>query len=138
MTTLQRFHDLSGVAARARREGRVIVLLVSQKECPYCHKLKEEVLQPMVKAGDFADKILLGEIFMDAGEKVVDFDGREVAARDFAHRHGVYVTPTLLFLSPDGKPLAEKMVGITTIDMYFYYLSEAIESAVARLRAGRR
>ncbi len=134
METLPRFDDLHQAARRARREGRVLVVLVSQEHCPYCHLIKEEILLPMIKGRDFADEILLGELFIDEGETVVDFRGRRVDAADFAHGYGVFVTPTLLFLDPDGRELVEKMVGINTVEMYFYYLSEAIREAVAKLR----
>ncbi len=137
MIRLERFDDFRALAARARRERRVLVVLISQRECAYCHKIKEEVLHPMVKAGDFANEILLGEVLIDAGETVADFSGRRVSAAHFAHRYGVYVTPTLLFLDPDGHQLVKKMVGINTLEMYFYYLSEAVREAVAKLR-GRR
>ncbi len=136
MVVLQQFHDLKAVGERARREKRVIVLVVSQKGCAYCHRLKEEVLLPMIRGGDFADEILLGEVFMDEGEWLVDFQGRKVEGQEFARRYGISVTPTVLFLSPEGKELAERMVGITVLDMYFYYLSQAIEEAVRKLRGG--
>ncbi len=138
MDQLPRFDDLVAVARRARKARRVLVVLVSQSDCPYCHLLKEEVLLPMVKGGDFADEILLGELFIDEGETVVDFRGRRRPAADFAHDYEVYVTPTLLFLDADGRELADKMVGVNTVEMYFYYLSEAIREAVARLRGGGR
>ncbi len=136
MAVLRRFHDLKAMGERARRERRVIVLLVSQKGCAYCHRLKEAVLLPMIRGGDFADEILLGEVFMDEGEWLVDFQGRKVEGPEFARRYGVSVTPTVLFLSPEGKELAERMVGITVLDMYFYYLSQAIQEAVQKLRGG--
>jgi len=134
VTDLRRFDDFRKAAAVARRERRVLVVLVSQYDCPYCHRIKEEIIFPMVKAGDFAGEILLGELYIDEGETVVDFSGRRVSAADFVHRYDVYVTPTLLFLDAGGHELAEKMVGINTMEMYFYYLSEAIREAVAKLR----
>ena len=134
MTDLRRFDDFRKAGATARRERRVLVVLVSQYDCPYCHRIKEEIIFPMIKAKDFAGEILLGELYIDEGEMVVDFSGRRVSAADFVHGYGVYVTPTLLFLDADGRELAEKMVGINTMEMYFYYLSEAIREAVAKLR----
>ncbi len=133
-TRIPRFQDFRRLGARARREGRLLVVLVSQHDCPYCMLIKSEIIRPMIKARDFGDSILLGELFMDQGEWVTDFRGRRVPAADFVRDYGVAVTPTLLFLGPDGKELAKKMVGINTVEMYFHYVSESIEEALRRLR----
>ncbi len=130
---IENFHQL---ASQARRRKLVLVVMVSRKDCPYCHRLRREVMEPMIKGGDFAGEILLGELFIDEGETVVDFHGRRVDAADLAHGYGVSLTPTVLFLAPDGRELAEKMVGITVMEMYFHYLSEAIDEAVKKLRSG--
>ncbi|WP_456445482.1 thioredoxin family protein [Thiolapillus sp.] len=128
-----RVHDFHKLAEQARREQRLIMLLVSQADCPYCHLVKEEVIHPMILGGDFKDEILIREIFIDAGEKLIDFQGRDVEAADFAHGYGVYVTPTLLFLGPDGRELAKQMVGVNTIEMYYYYVAQSVRAALQKL-----
>lgn len=129
-----RIEDFRQAGERARREGRLLVVLVSQHHCPYCEKIKAEIIRPMIRARDFADSILLGEIFIDEGERLVDFQGKRVPAADFAHGYGVFVTPTLLFLGPDGREAAKQMVGINTVEMYFYYVSESIREGLQRLK----
>ncbi len=109
------------------------MLLVSQVDCPYCHLVKEEVIRPMIIGGDFQDEILIREMFMDEGEKIVDFQGKTVDAADFAHGYGVFVTPTLLFLGPDGRELSKQMTGVNTIEMYYYYVAQSIRTALNRL-----
>ncbi len=131
---IPRFHDLARLGERARHEGRLIVMMVARSDCPYCRLLEREVFRPMIKGRDFADQILLGELFIDPGETLVDFQGRRKAAEKFAkERYGVTLTPTVLFLGPDGRELAKRMVGVNTLEMYFYYLSETIRQALARL-----
>ncbi|WP_456406274.1 thioredoxin family protein [Thiolapillus sp.] len=132
--TIQRIHDFSAVSKPAGRERRVIMLLVSQEDCPYCHLIKEEIIRPMILGEDFKNDILIGELFIDAGEMIVDFEGVEREAADFAHGYDVYVTPTLLFLDAGGRQLAKQMTGINTVEMYWYYLSESIRSAIGKLR----
>ena len=122
------------LARLARDQKRVILLLVSQEDCPYCHLIKEEIVCPMILGGDFKDDILIRELFIDEGERIVDFQGMEREAADFAHGYGVYVTPTLLFLASDGKELENRMTGINTVEMYWYYLSEAIGAAIHKLK----
>ncbi len=131
--TIERIYDFSTAARLASREQRVIMLLVSQEDCPYCHLIKEDVIRPMILGGDFKDDILIRELFIDEGETIVDFRGMEREAADFAYGYDVYVTPTLLFLGADGRELVKKMVGINTVEMYWYYLSESIRGAIDRL-----
>ncbi|WP_456416133.1 thioredoxin family protein [Thiolapillus sp.] len=133
-TTIQRIHDFPATARLAKRERRVIMLLVSQEDCPYCHLIKEDVIRPMILGGDFKDEILIRELFINEGETIVDFQGMEREAADFAHGYGVFVTPTLLFLGADGNELVQKMVGINTVEMYWYYLSESIRGAIDELK----
>jgi len=130
---IQRVDDFAGLAKLAADEHRLILLLVSQHECPYCHLIKKEIIRPMILGGDFRDDILIRELFIDEGEKIRDFKGMKREAADFAHGYGVFVTPTLLFLGADGKELEEKMTGINTVEMYWYYLSQAIQSAIRKL-----
>ncbi len=131
--TIERIYDFSTAARLASREQRVIMLLVSQEDCPYCHLIKEDVIRPMILGGDFKDDILIRELFIDEGETIVDFQGMEREAADFAYGYDVYVTPTLLFLEAGGHELVKKMVGINTVEMYWYYLSESLRGAIDRL-----
>ncbi len=127
-----RTHDFQALANKARQERRIIMLLVSQVDCAYCHLIKEEIIRPMILGGDFKNEILIREMFMDEGETVIDFQGMRREAADFAHGYGVFVTPTLLFLDPDGKELAEQMVGVNTMEMYYYYVDQSIRAALKK------
>jgi len=131
---IERIHDFSRLSKLVSEHKRVILLLVSQEDCPYCHLIKEDIIRPMILGEDFKDDILIRELFIDEGESIVDFQGIEREAADFAHGYGVSVTPTLLFLAADGKELEKKMVGINTVEMYWYYLSEAIGSAIRKFK----
>ena len=45
-----------------------------------------------------------------------------------------YVTPTILFVDHTGRQLAERMVGINTIEMYGGYLDQCIDTALMHIR----
>jgi thioredoxin-related protein len=125
-----RIRNFFEISRTAKKENRLILLLVSQQDCPYCHLIKEEIIRPMILGRDFVDDILIREVFIDEGETIVDFQGSTRDAADFAHDYGVYVTPTLLFLGANGKELVKQMTGINTVEMYWYYLSESIREAL--------
>ena len=134
MVDLVEARDMSADAKLARKEGMPILLLVSQLTCPYCEQIKREILHPMVVAGDYRGELLIRELYMDTHGRIRDFRGQYVDNGQFARGYGVYLTPTLLFLGPDGQELTERMIGINTPEFYFYYVDQAIQSAIAALK----
>ena len=127
--------DFAAFARAARRRGLPIVLLVSRSDCSYCALLKDEVLNPMVKSREYDDLALLGELMLDAAEPLRWFQGEYEHRDDIGSRLGADLTPTLLFLAPDGTELVPRMRGVNTVEFFGFYLDRAIESARARLKA---
>jgi hypothetical protein len=126
--------DLQADGEAALTRGMPIVLVVAQHNCGYCALLEREVLHPMIRSGEYEDRVLLREIDIASRTPVRDFDGTPIEPAELARRYGAFVTPTLLFLDPTGEELASKLVGVSTLDFYWSYLDEAIDTAVAALR----
>ncbi len=126
--------DLRREAARMAIEGLPLMLLVSQQHCPYCVRIKEEILGPMVKSGEYADRVLIRELFIDAGSRVRDFAGREREGAAVADDYGVDLTPTLLFLDARGRELSKRLVGLYTVEMFPFYVEAALEEASRKMR----
>lgn len=122
--------DFSKDAVLARRGKMPILLLVSQDHCPFCIQIKKEILSPMVVSGEYQDRLLIREIFIDLGTRVRDFSGKVVDSGTFTLGYKVYLTPTLLFLDPDGNELTERIVGIQTPEMFFFYVDRAVQEAI--------
>jgi len=122
----------AGEAAAGRQLP--ILLVFSAFECPYCETLEEEFLRPMLISGEYTDKIIIRKLLLDQGAYVTDFSGNVVAVDSLASRYGVFVTPTLLFLDTRGNELAERMIGINTLEMYGGYLDECIDTALFTFR----
>ncbi len=131
-TDLRRSHDLQALGQTARTENKKILLLVSLEDCPWCDRLKEEVLNPMRKAGDFSDQLIIAEIGMDAGEMLRDFDGQAIDGSVWASQRKIYTSPTLLFLDANGKERVKRMLGYNSADLFPYYLEESIQALLAK------
>ena len=129
--------DLTALGRDARARGLPILLLVSRSDCGYCEKLVDEVIGPMVKSGEYRDRILIRELMSDAVEPVRDFSGRWMPADAVAGRYRASLTPTVLFLDPEGRELAPRIRGINTVDLYGFYLDRSIERAIERLNTGK-
>jgi thioredoxin-related protein len=121
--------DLKRLGDSAEQRRIPILLMVSQYHCGFCELMKLEVLNPMRLSGDYTDRVLMRELLIDTGETVTNFEGHPEAAERFSSRYLVQVTPTLLFLDGDGNEVAERIIGINTIDYLLFYIEEAIETA---------
>jgi thioredoxin-related protein len=113
--------------------GLPVLLLVSQEHCPFCVLIKQDILGPMILAGDYRGELLIRELFIDLHTSVVDFNGKTRDSAEFAHSHGVNLTPTLLFLGPDGQELTKRIIGINTPEMFFFYVDASIQEAIKTL-----
>lgn len=127
--------NLVALGDRARSGHMPILLVVSQADCPYCERLKREILEPMLVSGEYEGRVLIRELLIDSELPVRDFQGQAVSPDELARRYRARLTPTLLFLDYRGRELTERMVGINTLDFYGYYLDAAIDTARQRLGA---
>lgn len=125
--------DLQHDAEFAQQNGRPILLMISQDHCPYCDLMKREVLHPMVLDEEYTNRIVMREILIDIGLEMTDFQGRQQTAKAFSHGYGVHLTPTLLFLDPQGNELADRIVGINTVEYFSFYLDAAIDQATEKM-----
>lgn len=126
--------DLAALAEQARERRLPILVMFSQRGCPYCTVVEEEFLEPMMRSGDYQDKVIMRRVMVDSFTPITDFDGQEVEANAFASRYRGYLTPTVVFLDARGRQLAPPVVGITTVDFYGGKLDAAIEESLSRLR----
>ncbi len=89
----------------------------------------------MILSGDYADKIIIRELMIDSPIKLSDFDGNMKDPSIITGRYNIKVTPTILFLRPDGTELIDKIVGINTPELFYLYVDKAINEAVLRFTA---
>ena len=110
------------------------MIMFSQEDCPFCVKLTEEIINPMLISGDYTDRVLIRELMIDASQDIIDFTGDPIDAREIFSRYLLFVTPSVLLLDGSGEELAERQIGINTVDYYGYYLDEAIDQALTTIR----
>jgi len=127
--------DLAADGRLAAERRLPILLVVAASDCPYCVQLEEDFLKPMLISGDYDDRVIIRKIEIDQADLLRDFDGRLVTPSELADRYRASLTPTMLFLDPQGRELVERMVGLTTPDFFGGYLDQAIDAAREALRA---
>lgn len=122
-------------ATESARLGRnPLVIMIDQEDCPYCRIVEGEFFSAILASGEFDGKVIFGKISLDAGEFITLPDGNRVSTWDFLQPFFTAgLTPTVIFLDPDGNELVERMVGLSTPDFYGFYLERSIRKARALL-----
>lgn len=118
----------------SRERGVPLLLFFSQDHCGFCDRLEEEVLRPMMISGEYEELVILRKLSIDYGEEVIDFDGNVVSNRKIFDDYDGFVTPTLVVIDGSGKLLAEPLLGINTVEYFGWYLDNAIDTGIDRLR----
>ena len=126
--------DLRTDAKLAASRQVPLLVMFSQVDCPFCHTLTEEILEPMLISGDYIDRVVIRELMIDGEADIIDFSGKPVDPYEVFRRHQLFVTPTILLFDSSGNEVGERQVGINTVDYYGYYLDEAIDAALKKIR----
>lgn len=129
--------DFAAEGRQADKKRLPILLMFAADYCAYCEQLEEDFLKPMLRSGDYGDKVLIRKLHIDGHGSIRDFDGATISPAEIGERYGVSVTPTVAFIDGDGVELAPKRVGLTTPDFYGGYLDDAINQALNILRRNR-
>ena len=126
--------NFSNIIPAEQTQSKVIILYVSSPFCRYCRKLEKEILHPMIKNGDYVEKILLRKLVIDSKTLVFNFNGDLQLPKSLMEEYNVKITPTLLFLDKNGNQLSESIVGYSNDEFFWYYLDTAIEKSNQKLK----
>lgn len=124
--------DWSLVSEQARDHHQPILVVFSTDNCGYCTRLKREVLEPISREQQ-AERLLIREFDINAGGKITDFNGDRIRSRQFKKRYGIFATPTLLILDPEGNPLSEPLVGYNSPNEYRELLQDHLVTSFRAL-----
>ncbi len=125
--------DFSQLAETARTKDKIIMLEVSASDCDYCELLEEEFIKPMLRSGDY-NEVLIRKIEMDSVDTIKDFFGKATNPDEFTRRLKIKLTPTLLFFDGHGNEISPRILGINSLDLYGWYLDEALKSGLQKIK----
>jgi len=99
--------DLRAEADEARKAGKQGLVVMYQFEaCPYCARMKREVLSRPEVQEAYRRHFVALEIDTRGSQPITGFDGRTLPEKDFARAEGIRGTPTFVFYALDGRKLA--------------------------------
>jgi len=121
--------DLAADAKLARDKNLVLLVMFGTPDGPYCRQVLNEFLLPMSRNADYQAKVVMRQVEIGGGQRLVDFSGRATTHRQFSFRHRAKLAPTVMLFDADGRVLAEPLVGMITPDYYGAFLDRAISEA---------
>jgi len=111
----------------ARDEGKKgILIMFEMDECPFCHRMKTNVLNQVEVQDYFKDNFLIFPVDIEGDVMINDFQGNTVAEKDFAFKqYRVRATPVFAFFDLDGN-LVTRYTGATSNAREFLWLGEFV------------
>ena len=127
----QTLGDFKEELANAREQGKQgVFIFFEMDECPFCHRMKETVLNQPEVQDYFKQHFLIFRVDIEGDVSITDFSGNSVTEKDFAFReHRVRATPVLQFFDLDGKPVA-RYTGATADAQEFLWLGQYVVDGV--------
>ena len=128
--------DLRAEAARSAQAGHPLLVIFSRADCRYCETVKRDYLKPLAGDPRYA-KLVIRQVNQDSDAPLTDFRGEKTSHARFAGAQKVKLVPVVAFYDPQGRQLAEPIVGARLPDFYQSYLEEAIVRSAAALGAAQ-
>ena len=99
------FGDFTEEIEDARESGKKgVVIFFEMDECPFCERMRETVLNRADVQDYYREQFRIFTVDIEGDTEVVDFDGNEMPAKDFAFKvNKVRATPVIAFYDLDGR-----------------------------------
>ncbi len=127
--------DLIKDGRAARDKNGLVLVVFSGAFCSYCETVLNEFLIPMSRNADYQSKLVMRKVEISSTLELRDFRGHKVEHRKFAGDSGVRMVPTVMVFDAEGRILAKPLVGLSTVDYYGFYLDQAINQGLDKVRA---
>ena len=128
-TDLPEAQNARADADKAARAGGPLIVVYSRKDCKYCETVKRDYLKPLTANPRYRDKVVIRQINQDSDAPLIDFRGDATTHARFASSEKIKLVPVVAFYGPQGKHLAEPIVGARLPDFYPSYLEESVEKS---------
>lgn len=123
------FGDFSEELVRAREEGKQgILLFFEMDECPFCHRMKETVLNQVAVQDFYKERFLIFTVDIEGDVEMTDFQGQTLPQKEFAFRQNrVRATPVFQFYDLEGKVVARYTGAASGVDEFLWLGEYAAE-----------
>ncbi len=127
--------DLHQESAIAAKTGGPLIVIYSRADCKYCEAVKRDFLLPLSSNPRFRERVVIRQVNQDGdNQALIDFKGQPTTHAQLAAAEKVKLVPVVAFYGPDGRKLADPIVGARLADFYQSYLEDAIEQSTRALK----
>lgn len=123
------FGDFQEELVNARDQGKQgILLMFEMDDCPFCHRMKRNVLNHAEVQDYFREHFLIFSVDTEGDLEITDFAGETTTQKDFALKQfRVRATPVFQFVDLEGNPVKRgRYTGATRDADEFLLLGEYI------------
>jgi thioredoxin-related protein len=116
----QSLGDFSEELQVAKEDGKkAVMLFFEQDECPFCHYMKNTVLNQPEVQDYFRKHFALFAIDIEGDVEMTDFEGQTMKMKDFAFKlNRVRATPVIAFYDMKGKRVVRYIGKTSGIDEF--------------------
>ena len=131
----QNLGDLQEELENAKDDGKKgIFVFFEMDECPFCHRMKQTVLnQPSVQEY-FKENFISLSIDIEGDIEIIDFKGDEMTQKEFATKNKVRATPVMAFYDFESNQVV-RYTGATSGVEEFMWLAEFYEKGIYKLKS---
>jgi thioredoxin-related protein len=115
-------------SASARTDGP-IVLYVSRPNCTFCIRFENEVLEPVMKSGEYTN-VVFREFVLADDHRRVEVVFPDDKGKIIEYSINIVGTPTVLFFDQEGNEIAQRRVGYNSSQYGTYLLERSIKTAI--------
>ena len=133
ITTVQQLQNFDALFKQSKKEKKVIMLEISASYCGYCRQLEAEIINPMIISGDY-DHVIIRHLEVDNYDDIKMPNNKTITSAKYAYSKKVYVTPTILFLNDKNEEIAERIVGVNTVELFGAYVDEALKKGAEKIQ----
>jgi thioredoxin-related protein len=112
----QTFGDFQEELAHAKEQGKQgILIMFEMDECPFCHRMKQTVLNRADVQDYFKAHFLIFSVDIEGDVEIKDFQGKATTEKEFAFKqHRVRATPVFAFFDLQGEAIRDaRFTGAT-------------------------
>ncbi len=132
--TLIEEDDLQTLSQQMKDKKLGLLIMFHASYCEFCERLEEDLLLPMLRSGEYDERILMRKIQIDSSDDLINFNGQTVTTAQLSTMYGAEMTPTLVFLDATGEEQSERILGYTTPDFFSAYVDQGIDELYKRIK----
>lgn len=124
-------------ARQAQAEHKPLILFFSLPGCSFCHVVRNNYLQSMLREKSASAQPIIREIDMTGTRRVTGLDGKPTAEREVAKTFAIRAAPTVIMIDASGKVLTAPIIGGDVAGLYGGYLDAAVTEAEKKVSTAK-